>query len=620
MGILTNLLRTAWDQENKRRDEEINRYSTIAQIPGIRPEIQNWAIDQLTSLAPKKAGGIKDIGGMFKELIAGQRGGQDPSQASLQQALGSTGRPPMSAQIPNAPGMPAAVPQATQQIAGVRPSLMLSPQEQLALKIDEFRQTEGVRNDLQKQLTQFQNEETNKSQLELERKRFEQQQKEIGELTREDPRTGKPMYSREEAIQIVTGKTVPGGLKPVPRPVPGSDPRIRMLGADPSKFYTVYEDSFGNVQNFFEAAAPAGAEDKLTAQVKTAIQSLKLAHPDWSMDRITQAAGRQVQASIGAGITQKEINAAVSAAEAEDIGIGTPRNPTAVPPAASGTAVKPANAGAPAVSSRVGAFDTAPIRPGSDEDLMNQYVSQILDPIPGARGGRVAQIAYRRGRRLLMARTGLGPYAIDAALQARRGTAKALQQAIQQQGAFGRLENAIDTFGDMVNSARTKVNDTGVSVLNRWLQAGMRSVPGDPDVAKLDVAVNALARTYSQVLAGGYQSKAMPPVSSSDEARKVIASEMQQGRIGAAIDQMKAETQGERKAMNDQIDGLYSDLGKPLGSERSGEGGGAGPLVKPPRAGAVISSSDMQKYLDAAKGDVAEARKRILADKWTIAQ
>lgn len=257
MGILTNLLKTAWDQENERRNQEMNRYSTIAQIPGIRPEIQNWAIDELTKLAPKKAGGIKDIGYMFKQLIGGQRGGDQPGATGLQQAVQSTGRPGMTADIPAGPGaLSGVLPAQKEQVGPVAPSLMLSPQEQLNLKLDEFKRTEGIRNDLQLQYQKFLDEQKAENQ----KKQDEQEFQTLNDRIRQFAAGG---YDKTEAVDMAyasMGRTAPirTGTSAVSGLVLGSDPQLQAWGKqsgttiDPAKQYHVIRDSSGKITQALE--------------------------------------------------------------------------------------------------------------------------------------------------------------------------------------------------------------------------------------------------------------------------------------------------------------------------------------------------------------------------------
>jgi len=584
MGILTNLLKTAWDQENSRRDAEINRYQTIATLPNIQPEIQSWAIGELTKLAPKKAGGIKDIGEMFKGLIGKQKQDMGPQQR-YNEALASTGRPSVSGLVQGAAAPTEATsaggtpllaggqrqPNIPMNIPGVAPSATMTPQDMLAQKLDEVRKRGQVENDLRLRMQDFLDEKQLNQEAKAEKARFQRTQDQIKSLMAPGP-DGKPLYTQSEAIGIVTGHYPPATrTSTLARPILGSDPELAKLGADPKKSYIVIRGDDGKIVTFFETAAATGADDnKLTAKVKSAIQSVKLAHPGWDDDKVKRFAGNLLEKDLSLGVSKKELDELVNLQLAESAGV--------IP--SKGEAPSAAPRPGPAQSVRIGGVETAPIKPGSDEDLMNQYLSQLLNPIPGARGDKFANVAYRRGRSILMARTGMGPTQIDAAIRARHGTATALQNAMQMQGAFERLQNSLTSFGDILTTARSKVNDTGVTVLNRWLQAGMRAVPGDEDVGRLDVAVNAVARTYAQVLAGGYQSKAMPPVSSTEEARNVIAGEMQEVRIGAIIGQMKLEADAEKKAMTKQQQDLYDELAKPFTEARPG--GGATPVPGTP--------------------------------------
>lgn len=258
MGILTNLLDTAWREQDVRRKEEQDRYATIAQIPGIRPEIQEWAIDQLTKTAPKNAPGIKDIGGLFKGLIKRQRGGGD---GGFQQALEGTGRPGMTAQIPAGPGPLAnALPAQTEQVPGVRPSMMLSPQEQLNLKLDEFRQTERIRNDLNVQMQDFLGELKLKQQTKQDEQTQDELQRRISIFT--------GVYGKEDGVNMAYSSMnltppIKTTTSNVPGLVLGTDPELQAFlkkeglweSGSENKQYHVVKDASGKIVQALEGPA-----------------------------------------------------------------------------------------------------------------------------------------------------------------------------------------------------------------------------------------------------------------------------------------------------------------------------------------------------------------------------
>ena len=227
MGILTNLVGFAQDRENQQFSQKLNMLQSLVQQPGISDQGREFLIDQIASLAPKSAG-LKDIGGLFKGLFKKQKQ-QHQQQRLLQQFQQQFGAPMQTVQMPMSAGQqetpqPAAPPGSMQELqqlpmtrqpatapmdVPVRPSMMLSPEAQFRRELDQKSQLLEQENKFKEIYQKWADDEKTKADLDRGQKEFDQQKRQYEALTALDPKTGKPMYTPNQAATMVYGKGFP---------------------------------------------------------------------------------------------------------------------------------------------------------------------------------------------------------------------------------------------------------------------------------------------------------------------------------------------------------------------------------------------------------------------------
>jgi hypothetical protein len=128
---------------------------------------------------------------------------------------------------------------------------------------------------------------------------------------------------------------------------------------------------------------------------------------------------------------------------------------------------------------------------------------------------------------------------------------------------------------------------TGIPVLNRWLQAGRKQIAGDPDVTMFDNAIGAYSEEYAKVMTGN-----LGNVAATDGARRDAAERLgkyaAQGQLRQGYDVMKEEMENRNRAQEAQVAGIQKKLragitpGSPedVPGPDAGADGGAAP--KPP--------------------------------------
>ncbi len=313
------------------------------------------------------------------------------------------------------------------------------------------------------------------------------------------------------------------------------------------------QDSFGEFGNYYRAARGQG-----------------MAESD-----ARKYAGDLVFKKLGVTLGAQEQNMAIKG-ELSGIGGGaslptppsgspTPPTPRAAAPGAPGApgAPKP-NAAPPKASS--GLSD-------KDRGFVNQYLGQLTGIMPAGAGGQAGQVGSKRGMTILANLTGLDPMSLNAELSENKGLAKSINDAIQVSAAFGRVQETLKKHGQVLIDAAKAYDPTGYPLANRSVQWIQENAAAHPELQKYDIALAALQREYSRLIAGGVQSKAMLPVSAEEKGTKIIRRDATMADIVATVQQLKVEADTEQAAFGQQIDDLKGrQRNSPVGQAVAGGG------------------------------------------------
>ena len=127
----------------------------------------------------------------------------------------------------------------------------------------------------------------------------------------------------------------------------------------------------------------------------------------------------------------------------------------------------------------------------------------------------------------------------------------------------------------MVTGLAQKVDNTGVPILNKWINAGKRSVLGDPDISALDANIKATVNEYAKIVGGGTGGGA----TAQGEISKIeglLSSAQSPAQIENVLNVMRKETANRMQSFKDQKSELTSSMipaKKPssVGSTMSGD-------------------------------------------------
>lgn len=119
----------------------------------------------------------------------------------------------------------------------------------------------------------------------------------------------------------------------------------------------------------------------------------------------------------------------------------------------------------------------------------------------------------------------------------------------------------------------------GVPVLNKWVQAGRRSVEGDPDVVKFDTAITSFKNEYARIMSAPGATGGMTSDAARAEAESLI------NRAGTK-DQLKGVIQTMKIGMDNRIDAINDEYAATEKRIKEAGGGELAPVTAavPPAA------------------------------------
>lgn len=205
--------------------------------------------------------------------------------------------------------------------------------------------------------------------------------------------------------------------------------------------------------------------------------------------------------------------------------------------------------------------DGSPIEGGgglSEEARVNAAARYNMDGTLPPSVGRGAQGAIEIKQILneaahQAAARGDTPEAQRIAQLANKAGAAALTVVTKQEGVVGAAEKNFTANANMVTQLAAKVDNTGVPLLNKWINAGKRSVTGDPNISALDANIKATVNEYAKIVGGGTGGGA----TAQGEVAKIeglLSAAQTPQQIEAVLNVMRQETANRMKSFKDQRD------------------------------------------------------------------
>lgn len=164
---------------------------------------------------------------------------------------------------------------------------------------------------------------------------------------------------------------------------------------------------------------------------------------------------------------------------------------------------------------------------------------------------------------------GVPPEEARANQLAFKGAGAALTPLLKREAQVGANVRNFDFNSGQVLSLSQKVDRTGVPVVNAWLNAGRRSISGNPDVSAFDVAVKTTVNEFAQIVSG--TTAGATTEGEKQKAEALLNAAQTPAQITAVINQMKIESQNRMKSFADQKRATLSTMRAGGGAQPAAE-------------------------------------------------
>lgn len=164
------------------------------------------------------------------------------------------------------------------------------------------------------------------------------------------------------------------------------------------------------------------------------------------------------------------------------------------------------------------------------------------------------------------------PEAARIAQIANKANSAALNKLQQQQTMVGAFEKNFTKNADMAEQLSAAVDRTGVPIVNKWINAGKRSVSGDADLSAFDASLKATVNEYAKIVSGatGGAGAAQGEIA---KVEGLLNAAQTTGQVSAVLNLMRKETQNRMAAFDDEKSQLTGSMVHP-GSRPAAPAGG----------------------------------------------
>lgn len=198
-----------------------------------------------------------------------------------------------------------------------------------------------------------------------------------------------------------------------------------------------------------------------------------------------------------------------------------------------------------------GAIDLSKVSP---EDMAAAYRYKTDGTLPPNMGRGAQGAAESRKIRSIAsqldATAGESPEDARIRQMAAKGDIGALNQMRKREVAVGANVKNFDYNADQVVQLSGKVDRTGVPIANAWINAGRRSVTGNPDLSAFDTAIKTTVNEFAQIVSG--TTSGATAEGEKKKAEALLNAQQTPEQIMAVVNQMRIESQNRMKSFKTQ--------------------------------------------------------------------
>jgi len=231
-----------------------------------------------------------------------------------------------------------------------------------------------------------------------------------------------------------------------------------------------------------------------------------------------------------------------------------------------------------------------------DPSTVDYYATQSLN---GDNSWQVGLARGKVGQRLIAAvkdripqlakEQGITPQDASANKALRESLSKALNDRQKYVATGTQFVTNFNKQSDLVDKYLKPGVGGQSPVINRWLQAGRKSVMGDSDVTNLDTAIRGLAREHQRIVTG-LTSNAQLLASAQQTADELLNRDMSEEQIKGTLNVMREEAKNALDSGNQEVDLLKTQISHIGKKTTDGK-----PIQQPSSPSGVMSLDDYLK-------------------------
>jgi hypothetical protein len=203
---------------------------------------------------------------------------------------------------------------------------------------------------------------------------------------------------------------------------------------------------------------------------------------------------------------------------------------------------------------------TEGVSPDAIKNAAARYnIDGTLPPMGMGKQAAAGRTAILNEAALQAGASGVSPDDQRIAQIGNKANSAALAKIQQQQTMVGAFEKNFNRNADIALEYSTKVDRTGVPLANKWINAGKRSIAGDPELAAFDASVKAVSNEYAKIVSGSMGNTA----TAEGEIKKIeglLNAAQTPQQVSAVINLMKRETQNRMTGFDEEKAALRSTM------------------------------------------------------------
>jgi hypothetical protein len=210
-----------------------------------------------------------------------------------------------------------------------------------------------------------------------------------------------------------------------------------------------------------------------------------------------------------------------------------------------------------------------PFTPEAISNAASRYnIDGTLPPMGMGKTGAMARSAILNEAAVQAGNSGLSGDEQRIQQIGNKANSASLSKLQQSQSMVGAFEKNFNKNADLALGLSDKVGNTGVPIINQWINVGKRTVAGDPALSAYDLSIKATVNEYSKIISGSMGNTAM----AESEVKKVeslLSSAQTPEQVKSVINMMKTETQNRMQGYEDQKAELRASMrsGKPAATQ-----------------------------------------------------